>query len=146
MSADHRRLATRLHFAAIHLLRTLRRADEALDLSPAELSAVATLVTNGPMTLTKLAEAEQVRPPTITRLTQRLEADGYLIREASPVDGRVSLVRHTTKGWTTLEAAAAGRAAALSDALDQMDQDDLATLQRAAPLLERLAGHAPPPT
>ncbi len=132
-------LAGRLHFATIHLQRRLRRADDALEVSPAELSAIATLVRRGPMTLSELAAAEQVRPPTVTRLVQRLEAGGYVIREPAPNDGRVSIVRHTSRAWTTLEAAAAGRARALAGPLASLTPDDLATLERAAALLERLA-------
>lgn len=141
MSSDHRALATRLHFAAIHLLRRLRHADDDLGLRAADLSALTTLVNHGAMTLGELAAAEQVRPPTVSRLVQRLEADGYVVRRRSTEDGRVTRVRHTTKGWTTLEQAAAGRATALADALDDLDPDDVATLERGVELIEALARH-----
>lgn len=44
------------------------------------MQALKTLVVRGPTPLTELAEAEQVRPPTMTRLVERLEHDGYVLR------------------------------------------------------------------
>ncbi len=59
----HHAVADRLHSAAIHLLRRLRRTDEATGLSPARLSALSVVVYAGPRTLGELAGIEQVRPP-----------------------------------------------------------------------------------
>jgi hypothetical protein len=73
---DAERTADRLHSAAIHLLRRLRREDAKSGLSAPRLSALSVLVFGGPLTLGELANAEQVRPPTMTRLVTALEADG----------------------------------------------------------------------
>ena len=59
-------LADRLHSAAIHLLRRLRREDDASGLGAPQLSALSVIVFAGPITLGALARAEQVRPPTIS--------------------------------------------------------------------------------
>ncbi|MDQ3996553.1 MAG: hypothetical protein M3303_05995, partial [Gemmatimonadota bacterium] len=67
-------LADRLHSAAIHLLRRLRREDARTGLSGPRLSALSVVVFAGPLTLGELAAAEQVRPPTMTRLVRALEA------------------------------------------------------------------------
>lgn len=134
-----RRLATRLHFAAIHLVRRLRPEAEGGGPSPAQLSVLSTLVREGPQTLTQLAAAEQVRPPTMTRLVQRLEADAYVLREPAPDDGRAVRVRHTSRGWFALEAAAERRAARLAEALDDLDDEALEVLERAVGVLERVA-------
>ena len=136
---DAAKLATRLHFAAIHLLRRLKRADEGLELSTAELSTIATLVNRGAMTMTELAEADRVRPPTMTRRVQRLERDGYALRESSPSDGRLSVIRHTTRGWLALEEAAERRALELSRALGELDSHELEVLEKAAGIIERLS-------
>ena len=133
-------IATRLYFAAIHLIRRLRQEDAGLGLSPAQLSAISTLVSKGEMTLSQFANAEGVRPPTITRLVQRLEADGYVVREESPTDGRVTTVRHTTKAWKTLEKGASRRAAALREAMASLSDRDQKALERAVALMERLTG------
>ena len=91
-------VADRLHSAAIHLLRWLRREDEAAGLSPARLSALSVVVFGGPLPIGELARAEQVRPPTMTRLVQALERDGLVAREPDPADGRVTRVRATAEG------------------------------------------------
>ena len=135
-------LSTRLYFAAIHLLRRLRKADDGMGLSRAQLSAISTLVSKGEMNLSQFAEAEGVRPPTITRLVQRLEADGYLIREESPTDGRVNTVRHTTKAWTMLEKGASRRAEVLSQAMSSLSGREIETLERAVGIIERITAAA----
>src|SRR4249920_3993420 len=61
-------LADQLHSAAIHLLRRLRVRDRESGVGPAQLSALSVLVLGGgPRSLGELAEAEQVRPPTMSR-------------------------------------------------------------------------------
>src|SRR5919199_1876113 len=82
-----RAVADRLHSAAIHLLRRLRKVDEASGLSAPRLSALSVLVFAGPRTLGELAAAEQVRPPTMTRLVRALERSGLVTREHDPDDG-----------------------------------------------------------
>ena len=75
-------MADRLHSAAIHLLRRLRVEDEALGISAPRLSALSVLVFAGPRRVGELAEAEQVEPPTMTRLVDGMERDGYVVRAA----------------------------------------------------------------
>src|ERR671915_2520477 len=91
-------LADRLHSAAIHLLRRLRREDARTGLSGPRLSALSVVVFAGPLTLGELAAAEQVKPPTMTRLVRALEARRLVVREADENDGRVVRLRATTKG------------------------------------------------
>ena len=80
-------MADRLHSAAIHLLRRLRVEDEALGISAPRLSALSVLVFAGPRRVGELAEAEQVEPPTMTRLVDGMERDGYVARAPDPEDG-----------------------------------------------------------
>src|SRR4051812_34314338 len=86
-------LADRLHSAAIHLLRRLRREDDASGLPAPHLSALSVIVFGGPITLGALATAEQVRPPTMTRVIAALERQGLLTRESSEDDRRVIRVK-----------------------------------------------------
>src|SRR3712207_2008290 len=86
---ETRLVADRLHSAAIHLLRRLRRADEASGLSGPKLSALSVIVYGGPITLGDLAAAEQVRPPTMTRIVRELEAAGLIRRSADSEDRRI---------------------------------------------------------
>ena len=88
-------LADALHSAAIHLLRRLRREDDATGLSPARLSALSVVVFGGPLRISDLARAEQVRTPTITPIVAALEADGLIAREPDARDARASILRAT---------------------------------------------------
>ena len=71
-------VADRLHSAAIHLLRRIRKVDEASGLSAARLSALSVLVFGGATTVGALARAEQVSAPTMSRLVSGLERDGFV--------------------------------------------------------------------
>ena len=132
------RTADRLHSAAIHLLRRLRREDEESGLTAPRLSALSVVVYGGPLTLSALADAEQVRAPTITRLVAALEGAGLVTREPDPSDGRAALVRATSAGERLLVDARARRLRALSSEMEDLPPEDLATLTRAADILEHL--------
>ena len=132
-------LADRLHSAAIHILRRVAREDTASGLGGPALSALSVVVFGGAITLGKLAEAERVRPPTMTRTVQGLEAAGLVRREQDPGDRRIVNVHATRRGEQVLQAARARRVAALASSLESLAERDRRTLERAADLLERLA-------
>ena len=141
-------LAQRLHGAAIHLLRRLRAEDVASGLTAPRASALSVLVFAGPRSIGELAAAEQVRPPTISRLVQELERDGLVRREADAEDARVQRVHATAAGEALLLAGRARRVARLAESLAALPTTDRGLLERAAPLLEALARPepaAPPP-
>ena len=139
-AAEAGQVAEGLHSAAIHLLRWLRREDERSGLTGPRLSALSVVVFAGPVTLGELAAAEQVRPPTMTRLVHALEAEGLVTRERDAHDGRVTRLRATEAGRRLLAEGRARRVTALADQLAPLGADDRATLARAAALIERLAG------
>jgi DNA-binding MarR family transcriptional regulator len=131
-------MAERLHSAAIHLLRRLRREDDASGLTAPRLSALSVIVFGGPLTLGALAVAEQVRPPTMTRIIAALEARQLVAREPSPDDGRVTLVRATPAGRRLLEEGRTRRTSVLARQLAALPVADLAVLEEAVVILERL--------
>jgi DNA-binding MarR family transcriptional regulator len=137
---DVERTADRLHSAAIHLLRQLRREDTASGLSAPRLSALSVVVFGGPLTLGELANAEQVRPPTMTRLVSGLEAEGLVTREPDADDGRLTRIRPTAKGRSLLLKGRARRVAALTAAVRALDRQDRDVVERAVTILERLIG------
>src|SRR3989442_7727220 len=83
-----RTIADRLHSAAIHLLRRLRVEDKAIGLTGPRASALSVIVFRGPIAMGALAEAEQVRAPTITRLVASLERVGLVRRGSDRAGGR----------------------------------------------------------
>lgn len=131
-------VANRLHSAAIHLLRRLRTEDAAAGLSPSRLSALSVVVFGGPVTLGDLAAAEQVRPPTITRLVRELERQGLVFREADREDRRVQWIRATPKGQRLLREGRARRVQVLAASVADLAPEEQKALARAVPVLERL--------
>lgn len=136
-TGDPVELADRLHSAAIHLLRRLRLEDAAAGLTAPRLSALSVIVFRGPLTLSALAAAEQVRPPTITRLVQELVRDGLVDRLPDPDDRRVARVRATARGRALLAAGRARRVRRLAAALEGRTATERRLLARAVSVLER---------
>ena len=131
-------VADRLHSAAIHLLRRIRKVDEASGLSAARLSALSVLVFGGPTTVGALARAEQVSAPTISRLVSGLERDGFVVREVDEEDARAVRVRATPKGRRVLAQGRERRVAELVQLLEDISADELRTLGSAAAIVERV--------
>jgi DNA-binding MarR family transcriptional regulator len=123
-------LADSLHSAAIHLLRTLRKQDDASGLSAPRLSALSVVVFGGPVTLGQLARAEQVRPPTMTRIVTGLERSGLVKRASVAGDRRLTKIEATTKGQRVLAAGRARRVQKLAESLQVLDATALAELGR----------------
>jgi DNA-binding MarR family transcriptional regulator len=125
---DPENLAELLHSTAIRLLRTLRRVDESSGLTAPRLSALSVIVFNGPITLGKLAEAEQVRPPTMTRIVNALEEQKLVVKAQDPGDGRLIRIAATTKGKRVLIRGRARRVQSLTEQirhLEKVEQENL---------------------
>jgi len=132
---DAEAVADQLHSAAIHLLRQLRREDDASGLSAPRLSALSVVVFGGPLTLGELARAEQVKPPTMTRIVTGLEKEGLVKRKGDPRDRRLTRIEATPKGQTVLAAGRARRVKKLANAVRRMEEKELAGLRRGVQLL-----------
>ena len=136
-SADE--VADRLHSAAIRLLRGLRRQDDKWGLSAPRLSALSVVVFGGRVTLGDLARAEQVRPPTMTRLVQALEAEKLVTRTVDADDKRVVWITATARGRRLLLRGRKARVRALAAKLESLDSDSVNALDRASALIEMVA-------
>lgn len=130
-------IARRLHAAAIHLLRRVRREDLQLGIGPTQGSALSVLVFSGPKRLGELAALEQVRPPTMTRVIASLEAGGFVTRAADPADGRSRIVSATAAGRAVMRRGRDRRVAALAKLLDPLTANELDRLEEAVELVER---------
>ena len=131
-------LADELHSAAIHLLRRLRRTDVRTGLSPARLSALSVVAFGGPMRISDLARAEQVRTPTITPIVAALESEGLITREADEQDARVSVLRATPKGQKLMAEGRARRVATLTEELRTLPVKERDLLRRAVAVMQQL--------
>jgi DNA-binding MarR family transcriptional regulator len=134
------RIADRLHSASIRLLRTVRKEDDAAGVTAPHLSALSVLVFGGPRTLGELAAAEQVKPPSMTRIVRNLEAAGLAERETDAADRRVARVRATERGREILLAGRRRRVASLAERVEGLDDREMETLEAAAALIERMLG------
>jgi DNA-binding MarR family transcriptional regulator len=132
-------VADRLHSAAIHILRGLRQADRASGLSGPRLSALSVIVFAGPIRMTELAGAEQVRAPTMTLIVRGLMRAGLVELIRDPEDGRARRVRATARGRTLLQAARERRVAQLAGAIAGRSEGERKLLARAAQLMEELS-------
>ena len=136
ISRDPAAVADRLHSAAIHLLRRVRKQDVASGLGPAQLSALSVLVFGGPMSLGELAAAEQVRPPTMSRMVTALERQKLIERARDAGDARRIRLRPTAKGHKLLQKGRRLRIAYLAQRFRNLSQHELRLLKEAAELLE----------
>ena len=132
-------LADKLHSAAIQLLRTLRKVDDATGLTAPRLSVLSVLVFAGPRTLGQLAEAEQVQPPTMTRLVDALEKDGYVKRATDARDGRVTIISATKRGEALMWKGRERRVDSLAKRLASLTPAEMRELEAAAALISKVA-------
>ena len=136
--ADVFAIADRLHSAAIHLLRRVRKQDVATGEGPARLSALSVLVFGGPKTLGELAAAEQVKPPTMSRIVAGLARSRLIEITADPHDARRMRIRATAKGTRLLHKGRQLRIAYLASHLEALAPEKLAKLGEAVEILKKL--------
>ncbi len=132
--------ADRIHSAAIRLLRAVRREDEASGLGPARLSALSVLVFRGPSSLKALAAAEQVRPPTMSRIVDGLVAAGLARRSSAAHDARSVRIEATPRGRSLLGAARRRRIRFLASRFAGLHPGERRALLAAAAVIERALG------
>jgi DNA-binding MarR family transcriptional regulator len=131
-------IADRLHSAAIHLLRRVRKQDVATGEGPARLSALSVLVFGGPKTLGELAAAEQVKPPTMSRIVAGLARSRLIEITADPHDARRMRIRATAKGTRLLHKGRQLRIEYLASHLETLAPEELTKLGEAVEILKKL--------
>lgn len=119
------------------MLRRVRIVDEEMGISPARASALSVLVFGGPCTLTELARAEQVSPPTMSRLVAAMEGEGFVRRERHEHDARSVRLHPTAKARRLLERGRARREGVLEELFGRLSAADRATVDGAAAIIER---------
>ena len=109
-----------------------------MELSPTQGAALATIDCHGPLTPSELAAREKIQRPTATRVLARLEEAGLVTRTPDPDDRRSSLVSTTAAGHVLLDTVRHRKDLYLAQRLDRLSPEDLAALDRAAGILERM--------
>jgi len=134
-NVNSHQLAGQIHSTAIHMLRKLRREDERFGLNAPRLSALSVIVFAGPLSLSNLAAAEQVRPPTMTRIVNALADQGLVHKERDPNDARGIRLSATAAGKTLLAQAQKRRVDSVARQIARLDKDQQRTLEMAANIL-----------
>jgi len=123
----------------MRLARRLRQMqDDSLDLNPNQLSAMAVLLNSGDQLMGELAALERVRPPSMTRVVNSLEARAYVARRADPRDHRQCLVTLTDSGRQVLLANRRRRDEWLAVRIAGLDPAEREILRRAIRVLEKV--------
>jgi DNA-binding MarR family transcriptional regulator len=137
--SDLLEVADRLHSAAIRLLRAVRVADGETGVSAPKLSALSVLVFGGPVSLSALAQAEQVTAPTMSKLVADLEADGLVAKRPDKTDRRGVRIEATAEGRALLHEGRKRRLDLLRKRLAKLSAAERARLDEAAVLMMRIA-------
>lgn len=138
ISSDAWAVADRLHSAAIHLLRRVRKQDAATGEGPARLSALSVLVFGGPKTLGELATIEQVTPPTMSRIVAGLLRSRLVNISNDPRDARRMRVRATARGTRLLQKGRELRISYLASHLQGLSHEELSQLAAGVEILSHL--------
>ena len=130
-------VARRVHSAALHLMRYVRAQDTALGVPPAQLSALSVVVFGGKTSLSELAKAEQVRPPTMSRIIDALVRDGLVRRETDKTDRRSIIITATEKGTRIMHEGRGRREKRLLELLQPLRREEIDLLDRASEILAK---------
>jgi DNA-binding MarR family transcriptional regulator len=126
-----------LRLALAQLTRRLR-AEHLFPIG--HVTVLGRLEREGPLTTSKLAAAEHVRPQSMSQTVSELFEEGLVTRHPHPTDRRGILIKITADGREILARERARRegwlAAAVAQSLSPAEQR---TLLAAVPLLSRLA-------
>jgi DNA-binding MarR family transcriptional regulator len=130
-------LAGRLRLAIVRTARRLRQ-ETGTDLSPSLTAALSTIERHGPLTPGEVAARERIQRPTATRVLARLEEQGLIDRMPDVRDRRSSLLTASKAGRDLLAELRTRKTAFLAARIEDLDDEDRATLERAADILERM--------
>lgn len=133
----HESVAT-LRAAVLILGRRMRHQVVGEELTPSEMAVLGRLL-RGATTPGCLARSEHVQPPSMTRLLERLESKGLVVRSPDPHDRRQVLIDLTPAARDHIERTRQARSAWLAGQLTRLDPADLEAVLAVAPALLRLA-------
>ncbi|MDA8094765.1 MAG: MarR family transcriptional regulator [Betaproteobacteria bacterium] len=132
-------VAIDLKLAVGQLVRRLRAQMNSGELTLSQLSAMARLEAQGPMTTADLARAESVKPQSMGAILAGLEAAGFVERHPHPTDGRQILFALTPLGMKERKRRSAAQQQWMEAALARLSEKELQILATATPLLKRLS-------
>ncbi len=132
-------LSSELRVAVTRLSRRLRAEKADNELGDGQYSVLAFLCREGEKTLGELSEFERVKPPSMNRTVNQLEAAGYLVRRASVDDRRKVYFIPTDAGRELVAETRRRRDAWLDKRLAKLPPAKRALLGEAAKVIRELA-------
>jgi DNA-binding MarR family transcriptional regulator len=142
-SVDPSEVAARLRLSATRLARRLRQEADA-GLTPSQLSALAVIEVYGPLTLGSLADHERLAPPSITKVVNKLEADGLVLRTIDEADRRITWVATSPQGAELVAESRRRKTAWLASRIGLLDADARRRLAAALDVLDLLTSEERP--
>ena len=137
---EERSLASRLRLAVVRLNRKLRAQRTSSMVTLTQLAALSTVYKCGPLTPGELAAKEGVQPPSMTRVIAALEEMGYVTRQPHPTDGRQAIVAISEAGRRFHNDQIMAKEAWLDRRLAELTEDERELLDKAAEIIDRMAG------
>ena len=132
-------LASRLRLAVMRIARRLRQQTQD-PITPSQISALATIEHHGSITLGELASRERVQPPTMTRIVAALEEESLVVRTVDASDRRIARMSVSPEGARLLDRSRRRKNVYLANRLRGFTAEEVAILDKAAGLLERMVG------
>jgi DNA-binding MarR family transcriptional regulator len=120
------------------LVRRVRAAAAAHELSWTEAAVMGRLDRDGPATTADLARAESVKPQSMGATIAALEEMGLVERKPHRTDGRQMNIVVTAKGAAVRKSAKDAKTTWLAQALAQLDEQERQTLLAAGAIIKRL--------
>jgi DNA-binding MarR family transcriptional regulator len=141
MGFDHRRTVTFRLSQAAHAYRVRAGSRLArIELHSGQETLLKTLQENDGQSMSDLAAALGVQPPTVTKMISRLAAQDYVERRASKGDGRQALVFLTARGRRTIVGIDKVWKRIEKDAISGIDDKDRKKLRKLLRQIERNLG------
>jgi DNA-binding MarR family transcriptional regulator len=130
-------LATDLRLACLRIARRNRFESEVA--VPPHQFGILAHIARGPVTAGELCDLERVSPPTMSRAITALVEAGWVTRAEDPGDGRRVILTLTDAGHAVVDETRQAREEWMAQRLERLGADDLARLEAALPVLERIA-------
>ncbi len=138
LSKSQSHTAAELRLVIGRLIRSIRQHN-AGGLTPSQVSALATIEESGPIRISELASRESIGAPVATRVTASLEDLGYIKRIQDSQDKRACLVELTSSGHKVLKNLWEERTAGINQRIQMLSKAEIAALNAALPVLDKLA-------
>ena len=136
-------LSSDLSLAVMRLARQLRFRNASSPVTLSQLSALATLATEGPMTPGALAVRERVQPPSMTRVIASLVEMGLVDRTPHPGDRRQVMIAVSESGSELVTTTRQARQEWLTARLAALGAGERDVLRNAATLMVAMVDEGP---